>query len=293
MFNPKLNLLPIIILHFDCDCIINEDLYDKLKKELSEIIDNENFSIIEFQRGSTIAKIVLIGDLAIKGIKACRQGKTSEEVTSVFEKIESKKFEYLGNNYSSDIKFNIPDYSKEENRINLVNFLKESSKNNEDILQATTAISDEEFNNILENIDIKDILIKQEINQKKFILNNLEEFNEQIESVLEQTKKESIFEFSVVGLSLINRDKEDYPKNKHNCNNVRTKFLFHGTSTDSSSLITISNFRKANTAFFGPGIYMTDRLDYAGFYAHETSFDKFENHQKIRKVNETFNIVES
>ena len=62
MFNPKLNLLPIIILHFDCDCIINEDLYDKLKKALSEIIDNENFSIIEFQRGSTIAKIVLIGD---------------------------------------------------------------------------------------------------------------------------------------------------------------------------------------------------------------------------------------
>ena len=136
-------------------------------------------------------------------------------------------------------------------------------------------------------------MIKQEINQKKFILNNLEEFNEQIESVLEQTKKESIFEFSVVGLSLINRDKEDYPKNKHNCNNVRTKFLFHGTSTDSSSLITISNFRKANTAFFGPGIYMTDMLDYAGFYAHETSFDIFENHHKIRKVNEAFNIVAS
>ena len=293
MFNPKLNLLPIIILHFDCDCIINEDLYDKLKKELSEIIDNENFSIIEFQRGSAILKIVLIGDLAIKGIKASKQGKTSEEVTSVLEKIESKKFACLGNNYSSDIKFNIPDYSKEENRINLVNFLKESSKNNEDILQATTTISDEEFNNILENIDIKDILIKQEINQKKFILNNLEEFNEQIESVLEQTKKESIFEFSVVGLSLINRDKEDYPKNKHNCNNVRTKFLFHGTSTDSSSLITISNFRKANTAFFGPGIYMTDMLDYAGFYAHETSFDIFENHHKIRKVNEAFNIVAS
>ena len=39
---------------------------------------------------------------------------------------------------------------------------------------------------------------------------------------------------------------------------------------------------------------MTDMLDYARFYAYESSEeDKFENHGKIRKVNEIFNIVAS
>ena len=40
---------------------------------------------------------------------------------------------------------------------------------------------------------------------------------------------------------------------------------------------------------------MTDMLDYAGFYAHEDEdeFNKYKNHHKIRKVNETFNIVAS
>jgi hypothetical protein len=91
---------------------------------------------------------------------------------------------------------------------------------------------------------------------------------------------------------LIDRNKVDYEREKDNCDNVKTKFLFHGTSTDISSKITITNFKEANTAFFGPGIYMTDMLDYAGFYSFESG-SKFKNHHKIRAVNETFCIVAS
>ena len=293
LFNPKLELLPTITLVFDCDCTINEELYDKLKEELSEIIDKNNFSIIELQRGSAISKIVLLSDLGKKGIRASVHHKTSDDITSVLKKIELKKFACLGNNYASTSRYNIPDYSKEENRKQLVNFLKESSKTNEDLLQAAATISDEEFDNILESIDnVSNTVIKQEINQKKFILKNLEEFNNQIESILEQKKKESIFEFCVAGLSLIDRNKEDYQRYKDNCNNVITTILFHGTSTNASSLITTSNFRQSNTTFFGPGIYMTDMLDYAGFYAYESGH-KFQNHQRIRNINETFSIVAS
>ena len=73
-----------------------------------------------------------------------------------------------------------------------------------------------------------------------------------------------------------------------------TKFLFHRTSTDVSTLITTTNFRKANVAYFGPGIYMTDMLDYAGFYSYETKIkSKFINHHRIRNVDESFNIVAS
>ena len=227
------------------------------------------------------------------GIKASKNQKTSDEINSVIQKIENKKFVCLGNNYPSDSKYNIPDYSKEENRKELVKFLKQSI-GNEDILLATSTIKDDDFDKILDSSisNISNQVKMQEINQKKFVLNNLENFNNQIESILEEKKKESIFEFTITGISLIDRNKNDYENNKKNCNNVITKFLFHGTSTDVSTLITTTNFRKANVAFFGPGIYMTDMLDYAGFYAYETG-GKFDNHHRIRNVDETFSIVAS
>ena len=298
IYNPNFNLLPTIILCIDYDCKIDEKLYDILTKELSEIIDKNNFSIIELSKGSVIMNIVLIGELSLKGIKASEYNKTSEEINNVLKKIESKKFFCLGSNYPSNLKYKIPDYSKNENRIQLVNFLKEISKSNEDIFQSSSTITNEEFENILEETikNISDVVITQEINQKKYILNKYEEYNNKIESILEKSKIESIFEFGAVGLSLIDRkDLSNYQENKNKCNNLETKFLFHGTSTNSSSLIVTSNFRRANTAFFGPGIYMTDMLDYAGFYAFnpDEHSSKFENHQRIRKKDETFTIVVS
>ena len=44
--------------------------------------------------------------------------------------MESKKFVCLGNNSASVSRYNIPDYSKDDNRKELVNFLKNSSKKN-------------------------------------------------------------------------------------------------------------------------------------------------------------------
>ncbi len=126
LVNPNFQLLPTIILSFDYDCKIDINLYDKLKEEISEIIDQKNFSIIEIQKGSSIAKIILINELAKIGIKASKNQKTSDEINSVIQKIENKKFVCLGNNYPSDSKYNIPDYSKEENRKELVKFLKQS-----------------------------------------------------------------------------------------------------------------------------------------------------------------------
>ncbi len=155
---------------------------------------------------------------------------------------------------------------------------------------ATSTIKDDDFDKILDSSisNISNQVKMQEINQKKFVLNNLENFNNQIESILEEKKKESIFEFTVTGISLIDRNKNDYENNKKNCNNVITKFLFHGTSTDVSTLITTTNFRKANVAYFGPGIYMTDMLDYAGFYSYETKIkSKFINHHRIRNVDKS------
>ena len=178
LVNPNFQLLPTIILTFDYDCKIDENLYDKLKEEISEIIDKKNFSIIEIQKGSSIAKIILINELAKNGIKASKNQQSSEEINSVIKKIENKKFVCLGNNNPSNSKYNIPDYSKENNRKELVNFLK-NSKENEDILFATSTIKDEDFDKILDSSinNISNQVLMQEINQKKFVLTNLENFN--------------------------------------------------------------------------------------------------------------------
>ena len=296
IYNPKFRLLPTIILNIEYDCTINEILYNNLKKELSEIVGNNNFSIIELRKGSIIMKIVLLGDLALKGIKASEFNKTSEEINTVLKKIESAKFVCLGKNGSSNTSYNIPDYSKDENRIKLIEFLKESCKNNDDIFQSTSTMTNKEFDMILEKTMkyVADIAFTQEINQKKYILNKLEDFNNQIESIIEQSKKESIFEFGVAGLSLIDRDTSNYQNLKSECKNMVTKFLFHGTTTNASSLITTGNFKDSTTAFFGPGIYMTDMLDYSGFYAcKENAQSKFENLNIIRKKDELFSIVVS
>ena len=124
------------------------------------------------------------------GIKASKNQKTSDEINSVIQKIENKKFVCLVNNYPSDSKYNILDYSKEENRKELVKFLKQSI-GNEDILLATSTIKDDDFDKILDSSisNISNQVKMQEINQKKFVLNNLENFNNQIESILEEKKK--------------------------------------------------------------------------------------------------------
>ena len=144
----------------------------------------------------------------------------------------------------------------------MVKFLKNCSQN-VDLLQSASTISDEDFDSILSECmnNITDELVCQEINHKKYILNKNEEFNAEIESILKEAKEKSILEFSVAGMSMIVRDDKDYKQRKNKCNNMVTKYLFHGTSANSSSLITTSNFMNAKTAFFGEGIYMTDMLD--------------------------------
>lgn len=56
---------------------------------------------------------------------------------------------------------------------------------------ATSTIKDDDFDKILDSSisNISNQVKMQEINQKKFVLNNLENFNNQIESILEEKKK--------------------------------------------------------------------------------------------------------
>lgn len=83
LINSKINLLPVVTLAFNCNCEINSALYDSLKEELTYLIGDKNFSIINIEKGSAIIKIALINDLAIKGIKASKNNKISNEIETV------------------------------------------------------------------------------------------------------------------------------------------------------------------------------------------------------------------
>jgi len=87
IYNPKLNLLPTIKFCIDYDCKIDGKLYDILKKELSNIMDIKHFS---------------------------EYNKTSEEINNILKQIETKKFICLGNNYSSNIIYQIIQKMKTE-----------------------------------------------------------------------------------------------------------------------------------------------------------------------------------
>ena len=58
-----------------------------------------------------------------------------------------------------------------------------------------------------------------------------EKINQKFTSFLEKAFKESIFEFKIIGLVVINKDdqRKIYEKEKNQCPNCETKILFHST----------------------------------------------------------------
>ena len=78
-----------------------------------------------------------------------------------------------------------------------------------------------------------------------------------------------MFEYNTKFVTYIYRNDEIYKRAKLICNNIETKFLFHGARAWNISRILATNFFKAKTHYSGDGIYFTDLLDYAWFYANE------------------------
>ena len=128
------------------------------------------------------------------------------------------------------------------------------------------------------------------------ILNNdFQEYLKAFESEFEKALRNSIFEYNTKFITYIYRNDEAYRTGKLHCNNIRTKFVFHGTKSSSISRILAGNFLHASVHFFGIGAYFTDLLDYSWFYAAETDneFEKFKNVSRIPKINESFSLVAS
>ena len=156
------------------------------------------------------------------------------------------------------------------------------------------------INDCINYNDIK--MIKQLLNKK-----NLEEINdtekrllnynkcmESFEKDFEERKKNSIFEFVIISLVVMEReDFEVFEKQRNNCPNRIERILYHGTSIEPISCILTGYFKKSIDKCYqhGKGVYFTDMLDYCWFYGGQKN--NRSNGNKIPKLNDIFTCIAS
>ena len=293
--NDNVKFIPQIEFKFE-----NVDNYDinsmiKLKEEIKKIIKTDNFSIVKFRKGSLTVAITL-QYIVLKVIKNQKNALNPElyantvnsEVEIIANKLKDHNFISLGTTRPDFVDKEVIDITNEDNRrIIKEKILGVTTNNDINLIQATNEIQNEDFERFMKKISLE--ADEQETNLKSLIercngQNKL--FDEQIEEAF----KNSVFEYNIINILFIDKDKTQYLKNKKLCDNTVTKLLFHGTNIDAVTGILSSQFRKAKCHIFGDGVYFTDILDYALFYAGER-YRK--NVDKIPKIGEQFSCVAS
>jgi hypothetical protein len=187
----------------------------------------------------------------------------------------------LKNGYieSPDMKKNIQNILEKMRGINIINF----SRFADEIINAN------ELKNIM------NLLGKNDFIEIKNTENRLSLYNKYIklfDTEFEKAKKESIFEFSIISLVVMEReDFEIFERERNKCPNRVEKILYHGTSIEPISCILTGYFRKSTERCYqhGKGVYFTDFLDYCWFYGGEES--NRANKNRIPKKGETFTLI--
>ena len=155
-----------------------------------------------------------------------------------------------------------------------------------------SVINDKELDNLMNLVGENK---KNEIKNYWSILSKYESFNKLFEDELFNALEKSYFDYSLIGLSLYQqKDRKMYLSEKNKCENLITRCLFHGTQIDPSSKIITGGFLYTRKAFYGMGIYFSDMLDYAAFYAGGHDLDsRRDNFGEILPVNGYFSCVAS
>ena len=124
---------------------------------------------------------------------------------------------------------------------------------------------------------------KNEINYIQNVLGKYSEYVKLLEKELERAKRNSIFEYSIIALTIIEREDIDkFEQNRKACENRVDRILFHGTSHDSISKILPDLFRRARCIQHGEGVYFTEDLDSCWIYGSErTNKNVNDNHRNL------------
>ncbi len=186
---------------------------------------------------------------------------------------------YLEDN-PDDLKKNIVDVLKKMRGSNIINFSN----------YVDEVIDDNQINKIL------NLLSKSDLKEMKDIKYRLSKYNNSIKlfnNEFEKSKKESIFEFSIISLVVIEReDFETFERERKRCPHRVERILYHGTSIEPTSNILTGLYKKSmekRKAINGKGVYFTDLLDYGWYYGGEKG--NRANFHSVPKINDTFTVI--
>ena len=289
----NMKFIPQIELNFDKVNQIKKDIISNLRNEIEKLINKKEFSIIKIRKGSVHAILTLqyiikdnltfIGNLSNEFSES-----VNKEIQRIISLLKNYQFISLGTTRPDFIDNNIIDITNKENQ----NQLKATILNLPDY-------DDINFFEAAKNINMEDIykffrglsLNAEELeNNQQNILAKLEKYNNIFEMEMEKALKNSIFEYKIINIIIIDKNDEEYQRAKNNCRNIETKILFHGTKIDAITGILSDQFFDARIAIFGPGVYFTDMLDYAWYYAGEEYRGNF---KIIPRIGNSFSFVAS
>ena len=222
----------------------------------------------------------LTGPLKLCLLKEISSKLSDEQIEKLPELIhyimEILKKGYIEEN---DIKENIItvlEKVKGSNIINFSNFVNESINMNQ-------------VNEMMKLLNSNDF---KEIYDIRFLLSKYNEHVKLFNKEFEKAKRESIFEFSIISLVIMERvDFEIFENERKKCSNRIDKILFHGTGIEPISSILMGYFKRAVDRHYqhGKGVYFTDFLDYCWFYGGD--LNNRVNKNKIPKIDENFTLI--
>ena len=311
IYKSSFDFIPQVEIKFNDVSEITKDLIDDLQLKLNQLFQGKEIKIIKMRKGSL--------DLAISLNYLIQEQLNNPDIFNVstekfFEALNKTLNSKVGDiknmikdnlviaqkdkDYKPDfVNENLLDLTSENSKEKLAQTIKEhyqkdDHKNN--IFEVSKNITPEDIKTFYENL-FKETKVQQEGLCDMIINNVLQEYLGFFESEFEKALQNSIFEYNTKFIAYIYRNDEEYRTGKLHCNNLKQKIVFHGTKSLYISSILASQFRLAGNHCFGDGVYFTDLLDYAWFYASETEDDayKFENIGIIPNVKESFSFIAS
>jgi hypothetical protein len=204
----------------------------------------------------SLLKLCLLKELSIK-LDEMKLNKLSSIIFYIIKLLKNGYIE------SPDMKKNIQEILEKIRGINIIYFARYV----------------DEVNNTNELKNIMHLLGKNDYTEINDVKNRLSLYNKYIQlfdKEFEKAKKESIFEFSIISLVVMEReDFETFERERNKCPNRVEKILYHGTSIEPISCILTGYFRKSTEKCYqhGKGVYFTDFLDYCWFYGEKKVID--------------------
>ena len=309
VYKSNYNFIPQIKLKFNDVEKIDKEIIDSFINKCKEIFKDKNVNIIDIRKGS-LSIVIALNYLAKEKLKTMdienkNKFQILEELNAYFNLETNNIKNILENNLTiaqKDKEFK-PDFV-EENLFDLKSSPNElvksiclnKEKNCEgNIFEISQSIKMEDIKSFFDSLEEETRETQDNLYNRILDINNeLEQYLQIFDKQFEENLKKSIFEYSIKYIAYIYRHDENYISGQTHCNNIKTKILFHGTNSTSISLILSDEFNKARIAWYGPGVYFSDLLDYTWFYADDSGKKGCKNNVgSIPKINDTFSFIVS